>query len=81
MKRKAISKLIGAGLTVAFLALVRPSTAPTMGVTAVIAIVFYELNQAALRDLFPKKQYHTAFYTGNLPEYDLSGWANTKVGP
>lgn len=78
--RKAIIKLASAAASISFLALVRPSTAPTMGVTAVIAIVFYELNQAALRDLFPKKQYHTAFYTGNLPEYDLSGWAKTKVG-
>lgn len=53
--RKAIIKLASAAASISFLALVRPSTAPTMGVTAVIAIVFYELNQAALRDLFPKK--------------------------
>ena len=43
MKRKAISKLIGAGLTVAFFALVRPSSVPGMGITSAFSIAMYEV--------------------------------------
>ena len=51
MKRKAISKLIGAGLTVAFFALVRPSSVPGMGITSAFSIVMYEVLSGFAHDI------------------------------
>ena len=51
MKRKVISKLIGAGLTVAFFALARPSSVPGMGITSAFSIVMYEVLSRFAHDI------------------------------
>ena len=79
MRRKAIIKLAAAATAIAFMTFVRPSSVPGMGVVSAIAIIFFELNVIMLRELFPKKKYHTASRIGGIPDYDMRAWANTKV--
>ena len=80
MRRKAIIKLAAAATAIAFMTFVRPSSVPGMGVVSAIAIIFFELNVIMLRELFPKKKYHTASRIGGIPDYDMRALANTKVG-
>ena len=78
MKRKVISKLIGASASVAFFALVKPSHVPSMFVVSIFTLMIYELVAGAMLDLLPRKKvYHTA----NIGDrYHLSRWAGCRVG-
>ena len=78
MKRKAISKLIGAGLTVAFFALVRPSSVPGMGITSAFSIVMYEILSGFAHDIIGE---HYIDVPKKINEkHGLRNWAKTKVG-
>ena len=77
-KRKLLIKVISAGLAAGFLSLTRPGSQPGMGVTALIGIAFYVVNQSALSMLFPERQYLTVPPIGD--RYNLHRWAKTKVG-
>ena len=78
MKRKVISKLIGAGLTVAFFALVRPSAVPGMGITSAFSIVMYEVLSGFAHDIIGE---HYIDVPRKINEkHGLRNWAKTKVG-
>lgn len=78
MKRKVISKLIGAGAAVAFFALVKPSHVPSMFVVSIFTLMIYELVSEAMLDILPRKKVYHEAHIGD--RYHLSRWAGCRVG-
>lgn len=71
-------KLIAAGLTIGFFAVVRPDHIPSMWNTALFSIMFYIILDLGMADSFPEKKYIETRL--NMPRRDIQRWAETKVG-
>ena len=71
-------KLIAAGLTIGFFAVVRPEQIPSMWNTSLFSIMFYTILDLGMADSFPEKKYIETRL--NMPRRDIQRWAETKVG-
>ena len=70
-------KLIAAGLTIGFFAVVRPDNVPAIWNTSMFSIMFYILLDCGLADMFPEKKYIETKRI--IPREDIRRWAATKV--
>ena len=78
MKKEIISRLLSGVITTGFWLAVRPDHTPSMWLTAMAAIVGYEIVACGIREAWPKKRYHG--YRITATRQDMVRVANTRVG-
>ena len=78
MKKEIISRLLSGVITTGFWLAVRPDHTPSMWLTAMAAVVGYEIVAYGVREAWPEKRYHG--YRINATRQDMVRVANTRVG-